>query len=208
MGKPHGVNTKAIAEQLKHKLESDPKRFGRIGMFYDHGDSPKPEVCRPTTYMGKRYGTDATLSDVDIVVAKAKNVSLAVEVEESAVRPKIVIGDVFGIALAERIRIRGKHYSIKNTSIIVAIADDGKGKQSAKYDRLERHLNRYFKANPSKALKKVRIIPCPTHDLVRRLERLIRFEIGKSLRLKGRAEYLNAVDRHAVSLALAGGLGS
>lgn len=179
MAKPHGVNTKAVAEQLKHKLDADPVRFGGLEMFYDHGDPSKPEVCQPTTYMGRRYGADATLSAVDIVVAKGKSIILAIEIEERNVRPKTVIGDVFGIALADRIRIQGKPYSIKNATIIVAIADDGKGKRSAKYVRLERHLDRHFKANPSKAVKKVRIIPCPMHDLVRRIERLIRLETGR-----------------------------
>jgi hypothetical protein len=179
MATPHGVNTEAIAEQLKHKLDADRERFYGIEVFYDHGDSSKPEVCEPTTYMGRRYGADATLSAVDIVVVEGKNVLLAIEIEESTVRPKTIIGDVFGIALADRIRIQRRPYSIKNATIIVAIADDGKGKQSAKYVRLERHLDRYFKANPSKSVKKVRIIPCPTHDLVRRIERLIRLETGK-----------------------------
>lgn len=173
----HGVNTKAIGDQLKYKLNAN----GGIGIFYDHGDPSMPEVCQPTTYMGRRYGGDATLSGVDIVIAKGKNVILAIEIEESVVRPKIVIGDVFGIALADRIRIKGKPYSIKNATIIIAIADDGKGKQSAKYIRLEHHLDRYFKAIPSKTLKKVRIITCPSHDLVRRIERLIRLETEKRI---------------------------
>ena len=136
MRKPHGVNTRAVAEQLKEKLDTDPKRYSGIELFYDHGDSSKPEVCQPTTYMGRRYGADATLSAVDIVVTKNKKVILAFEIEESTVRPKTVIGDVFGIALTDRMRIQGKHYSIKNTAMIVAIADDGNGKQSEKYQRL------------------------------------------------------------------------
>jgi hypothetical protein len=181
MAQFQGINTKSIGEQLKDKLNADLKRYGGIGVFYDHGDPSKPEVCQPTTYMGRRYGCDATLSGVDIVVAKGKNVILAIEIEESIVNPKKVIGDVFGIAIADRIRVKGEPYSIKNATIIIAIADDGKGKQSAKYIRLERHLDRYLKAIPSKTLKKVRIITCPTPDLVRRIERLIRLETGKRI---------------------------
>ena len=179
MAKSHGVNTKAVGEQLKQKLAADPRRFGRMDVFYDHGDSSKPEVCEPTTYMGRRYGADATLSAVDIVIVKGKSVILAIEIEESTVRPITSIGDIFGIALADRIRIQGRPYSIENATIIVAIADEGKGRRSEKYVRLERHLGRYFKANPSKAVKKVRIIPCTANDIVRRIERLIRLETGK-----------------------------
>jgi len=182
MAKPHGVNTKATGEQLKYRLDADPKRFRGVRVFYDHGESSRPEVCQPTTYMGKRYGNDATLSAVDIVVTKGRSVMLAVEIEESSVRPKTVLGDVFGVVLAERMRILGKSYSLDNATIIVAIAHDGKGKQSTKYLRLERHLGRYFEANPSHSIKKVRIIPCSTSDLVRRIERLIRLETGKAVR--------------------------
>jgi hypothetical protein len=179
MGKLQGVNTKAIAERLRAKLNDDSERFKDFEVYYAHGESSKPDVCQPTTYMGRRYGTDATLSKVDIVVTKGRNVILGIEIEESEVRPKIVLGDVFGIALADKMCIQGNSYSVKNITIIIAVTDDGEGSKSAKYKRLERHLDRYFKANPSKSLKKVRIIPCPISDLVRRIERLIRLEIGK-----------------------------
>ena len=176
---PQGVKTKAIAEKLKDKLDANPERFNGIEIFYHHGESSKPEVCEPTAYMGRRYGDDAKLGVVDIVVTKGRNVILGIEIEESTFRPKTVLGDVFGIALADRIRIKNKPYSVKNATIIVAVTIDGKERQTAKYQRLERHLNRYFKVNPSKSLKKVRIIPCSTHDLVRRVEKLIRLETGK-----------------------------
>ena len=179
MGKAHGMNTKAVAERLKHQLDLDPERFRCIDLYYDHGDSSKPEVCQPTTYMGRRYGADATLSGVDIVAAKGKDIVLAVEIEEGAVRPKIILGDVFGIALAQRLRIHGKPYRVNKATIVIGIAAPGKGKQPEKYARLERHLNAYFRENPSPSIKKVRIVSCPINDLVRRIERLIRFEVGK-----------------------------
>lgn len=179
MTKIHGLNTRKIAEKLKDKLKADPKRYKNVKIFYDHGISNDTGVCQPTTYMGRRYGADATLSGVDIVVVKDNNAILVIEVEESTVRPKIIIGDIFGIVLAERIRIKRRSYSLENATIIIAIADEGKGKKSAKYIRLERHLERYFKTNLSKTPKKVRIIPCSISDLVRRIERLIRLEAGK-----------------------------
>jgi hypothetical protein len=176
MPKPHGVNTKAVAEKLISKLDADPVRYKGIKVFYDHGDSKKPEVCQPTSYMGRRYGGDATLSAIDIVVVKEKNVLFAVEIEEHKIRPKDIIGDIFGIALCDSIRIKGKRYSNNISKIIIAIALNRKGKQPDKYTRLERHLNRFFK-NES---PKVRIISCPLNELVRRVERLIRLEVGKN----------------------------
>ena len=177
--KQHGANTREIAEKLKRKIDGDPQRYKGVMIFYDHGDSSKHEVCQPTTYMGRRYVSDSTLSGVDIVVTKNREILLAVEVEESSVRPKTVLGDVFGIATTDRIRIQGQSYPIKNITLIVAISVESKGKRLEKYRRLERHLGRYFKANPSGAIGKIRIIPCSIDDLVRRIERVIRLETGK-----------------------------
>jgi hypothetical protein len=175
MAKSHGVNTKAVAERLISKLDADPVRYKGIQVFYDHGDSRKPEVCQPTSYMGRRFGSDATLSAIDIVVVKGERVLLAVEIEEHKVRPKDIIGDIFGIVLADKIRIKGETYSNNNSKIIIAIEHDGKGKLPEKYTRLERLLSRYFKSKPPK----VRIICCPIDTLVGRIERLIRLETGK-----------------------------
>jgi len=196
MTRQQGINTKEIGEQLSDKISN--KDTG-IRVFYDHGDSSKPGVCQPTAYMGKRYGRDATLSGVDIVVTKGKDVILAIEIEESMVRPKTVLGDIFGIALADRIRIskgkdkdksKGKNYSTSDATIVVAVVVEEKGKRAAKYVRLERLLNRYFKEfekDKNLAIKKVRIVPCPEKDLVRRIERLIRLEVGKRVRGDSRA---------------------
>jgi hypothetical protein len=177
MTKPHGFYTKRIAEQLIYKLEADAVRYSGIKVFYDHGNSKNPHVCQPTSYMGRRYGSDATLSAIDIVVVKGKKVLLTVEVEEHKVRPKDIIGDIFGIALADRIRIKGNTYTNNNSKILIAIAHDGKGKQPAKYTRLENLLARHFKSKPPK----VRIISCHVNNLVKRVEKLIRLEVGKGI---------------------------
>ena len=179
MGRTQGKNTKAIAVELLTKLEAEPKRYEDFKVYYDHGDSTRSEVCAPTTYTGERYGRNATLSQVDIVVTKGRNVILGIEIEESTGNPKTVLGDVFGIALADKMRIQDNVYSVENITVIIAVTDDGEGSRSVKCERLERHLTKYVKENPSISLKKVRIIACPKNDLVRRIERLIRSEIGK-----------------------------
>ncbi len=106
--KQHGANTREIVKKLKKKLDADPQRYKGLMVFNDHGESSKSGGCKLNTYMGRHYGNDATLSAVDIIITKNSKVILAVEVEESSVRPKTVIGDIFGVAIAERIRIQGK----------------------------------------------------------------------------------------------------
>jgi len=66
--KQQGINTRAVSETLKVKLDNNPDRFPGIKLFSDHGDSFRIEVCQPTSYIGTRYGADATLSAIDIVI--------------------------------------------------------------------------------------------------------------------------------------------
>ena len=178
-----GDRTTLIAEKLNERLNANPGRFSTVELFYGHGDSSEPEVCQPTSYMGRRYGSDATLSGLDIVLVKDGRVFMAVEVEESQARPKLILGDVFGAVLASGIRIRGRAYPVDDAVLLVGLVVKEGGKQALKYDRLERHLQKYVNALRSTDvachIAKVRIITSPVDDLVRRIERLIALEVGK-----------------------------
>jgi hypothetical protein len=176
--------TISIAEQLSaHLAKSDD--FKGIKVFYDHGESGQSSVWQPTSYMGRRYGSDATLSGIDIVIVRNGKAFLAVEVEESYVRPKTVLGDVFGIALANRVRIQGRTYPIHEALLMVAVVVGSSGRRREKYARLERHIGKYIRAlqtsSPRTNIKKVRVITTSQEDLVRRVERFIRLEVGKHL---------------------------
>jgi len=176
MARLQGKMTREIGDCLRDKVaDTHPD----VAVFYDHGQSGNRNVCQPTTYMGRRYGTDATLSGVDIVAVKNKKVIVVVEIEESGVRPKKVLGDVFGVVLADSMRIKGNRYLIDGATIVIAVLHDAKGKKGAKYRRMERHLARYFSRQPSTSVSKVRILLCSAEDLVRRIERLLRLELSK-----------------------------
>lgn len=184
----HGQRTRQIAERLRENLRSDPVRYSDVQLFYDHGDSSNAEVCQPTSYMGRRYGADGTLSGLDIVLVHKGRVFLLVEVEESQVRPKTILGDVFGVVLAERVSIRGRSYPIGDATMIVAITVSGGGRRAEKYTRLERHLHKYLDALRSTMrqirVAKIRIVTSDSDDLVRRIERLVRLETGKGVTLR------------------------
>jgi hypothetical protein len=132
--------------------------------------------------MGRRYGSDATLSVPDIVLVKKGRAFLLVEVEEGNARPKTILGDVFGIFLSDRVRINGKAYPIKDATIIVAMIISAKGHRAKKYIRLERHLRKYLtvvRSDLPQRVAKISIVTSSSDDLVRRIERLIRWETGK-----------------------------
>ena len=191
MARGHGERTVQIARILRDNLKAATatKRYGDVQVRYDHGDSSDFDVCQPTSYMGRRYGTDATLSGVDIVLLKNKQVFLAIEVEESSVRPKLVLGDVFGVLLAKRLQIQGNSYPINDAVLIVAVTGGILGRQIEKYRRLERLLAKFLADAHTSAnrpnIRKVRILVCSPDDLVRRVERLARLEVGKSLKIVG-----------------------
>lgn len=184
----HGRITRQIAEKLEHNLHADPERYSGVQIFYDHGDSSKAEVCQPTSYMGRHYGVDSTLSGLDIVFVYRGNVVLLVEVEEGNVRPKTILGDVFGVILAEHVRIKGKSYPIRDATMIVAITVSGKGHRPEKYIRLEQHLSNCLNTLRSTMkqtrVNKIRIVTSESEDLMRRIERLLRLEIGKSVAVR------------------------
>ena len=184
----HGRWTREVAEKLQERLSADPVRYSGVRLYYDHGESGKAEVCQPTSYMGRRYGSDATLSGIDIVLLKNGRILVAVELEESEVRPKTVLGDVFGVVLADRVRIRKRVHPLAGAVLIVAVAVAPRGRRAAKYSRLERHLGRHVGAlnrdAAGRRVKKVRIVAVEPRHLVERIERLIRLEVGKETRTR------------------------
>jgi hypothetical protein len=119
MGKIRGSNTKAVAEGLKDKLESDPQRYKGLKIFYDHGKSSRAEVCQPTAYMGRRYGSDATLAAVDIVVTKGKDVLLAIEIEESMYKGLVFKGVTLNLS-AEVVGPAGGYGFIPNNARLMS----------------------------------------------------------------------------------------
>jgi hypothetical protein len=67
MAKRHGILTKEIAEKLKAGLQKDT-RYKNIAVKYDHGDKSaldSEDICQCTTYIGRSYGREATISGVD-----------------------------------------------------------------------------------------------------------------------------------------------
>jgi len=182
MSKKHGANTIEIAKKLTEQFKKDPKRYKDVEVYYDHGSSKNDNVCAPTVNIGRRYGNDATLGATDIVVVSDSKVLIAVEIEESGVSPKRIIGDIFSLVLGDRIKIKKKQYSLKEDLVVlVVVLVKDTGKSSQKYIRLERHLNKFIRTIDIKYIRKIRILPISLVEIVERTERLIRLEIGKCL---------------------------
>ena len=185
MNNSHGQRTRKIGEMLEPKIEKIKEEYPGLLMFYDHGSPKSESVHRANAYMGRRYGRDATLSEVDLVFVYRGKAFLLVEVEESKVSPKTILGDTFGVILASRIHISGESYPIHNATLVTAITVGNRGKRKAKYVRLDRLLQKFLYAlrqtKKGTSVAKIRIVTSNKDDLVRRCERLIRLVVGKGI---------------------------
>ena len=96
-----GEYTVKFGEELTKELES----YSDFQVYYDHGDSSKPNVGHITPYLrNKPFDSSSTLANVDILIThKTNNVERAlilIEIEETKSSPKIILGDIFNLLLA------------------------------------------------------------------------------------------------------------
>jgi|GEM_PF-6352403 len=173
-----GSRTKKIVQSLRDNLARQA-RYKDIEVFYDHGGKSDPAVCEPTPLMGREYGRDAKLAAVDIAVLRKGNVSVVVEVEESKAEPKRVLGDIFSVVLSSGMQIQGKRYGVKGVTVVIAILLSGDGQKQRQFSRLEKLLKGSLDQHKPSTVRKVRIIACRDDEIIERVERLVRLEIGK-----------------------------
>lgn len=186
MRNPQGIATKKIGELLEQRFNKDSK-LSSLRVYYDHGTRRlSRNVFQPTTYMGRRYGRDATLSGLDIAVTLGSKVLVIVEIEERTARPKIILGDIFGVVLADSVMIGKRRYAVKDVELLIAMVTPEKGKIAGKLSRLKRHVNKYIKAlrdsGRSKSVRMVSIEPATQDELVQRIEKRVRSIAKKKLR--------------------------
>lgn len=128
----HGYWTVRLGRRLKRDIESS----GNVDLevFYDHGE--KGESCNIVPYFGE-YGTDTTLSNLDVTIVnrKEKRALVLCEFEEEGANPKLVIGDIDNIFIARQVRIKGDDFELANAKLILGVRveeKDGVKKQNAK----------------------------------------------------------------------------
>ena len=111
--KSHGQLTAEIGKSL----ESDA-----YDVLYDHGISSKT-VGRIVSYFGNKNERGTQLSYLDIaIVKKNTNQSVAlIEIEETANRPKTIIGDIFAFLMGERVEFQGKELEVGNLTTLLVL---------------------------------------------------------------------------------------
>jgi hypothetical protein len=101
---PDGQMTAKVAETLSKYYESKG-----YNVLCDHG--PKKEnVGTIVSWFGGEYNRETELSQIDIaIVEKASDRAyVLIEIEETNDKPKLLLGNAFGILLGNKITFRGK----------------------------------------------------------------------------------------------------
>ena len=111
--KTHGVLTAEIGKSLE--LEG-------YDVLYDHGVSSKT-VGKIVSYFGDKNDRGTQLSYLDIAIVK-KNTNQAValiEIEETANRPKTIIGDLFAFLMGEKIVFQKKELEVGSSTTLIVL---------------------------------------------------------------------------------------
>lgn len=111
--KSHGQLTAEIGKSLE---------FEGYDVLYDHGVSSKT-VGRIVSYFSDKNERGTQLSYLDIAIVK-KNTNQAValiELEETANRPKTIIGDIFAFLMGEKVVFQGNELEVGNWTTLIVL---------------------------------------------------------------------------------------
>ena len=109
----HGEITAEIGRNLK---------FEGYDIFYDHGTFSK-NVGKIVSALVKDFEREDELSQLDIAIVEQNSdkVVALIEIEETSDRPKLILGDIFGVLFGEHIFFKGIALRVGDfTTLVVA----------------------------------------------------------------------------------------
>ena len=133
----HGEETGKFGLKLRKYLNK-PSYNQVFTVFYDHGDKQHdPNVAVIKGFCGRKVANKNRLADIDVMVVNNNNeIILLIEIEESAMPPKKLLGNAFAILMCNKFAVRTdneqKYYTISPESkLIIAgvVPTHGDGQQ-------------------------------------------------------------------------------
>ena len=126
-----GERTGEFGLWLRRYLEEDD----RYSVYYDHGDREKdPNVGYVKGFFGRQVADKNTLAYLDVMVVDNDNyeVVLLIEIEESKMSPKTLLGDIFAALMSNQFSVgvgsEAKYFDpTSETCLIVAGWVESKG---------------------------------------------------------------------------------
>ncbi len=112
MGK-HGPLTAAIGSQLS---------FENYAVFYDHGTASE-NVGKIVSTLKQANGKDDELSQIDLAIVEQNTDKIValVEIEETSDRPKILLGDIFGVLFGNHIFFKRRELQVGDFTTLIVI---------------------------------------------------------------------------------------
>jgi hypothetical protein len=181
-----GIETGKFGAWLSGHLPEGPCGAARR-VFYDHGDQAlHANVAALQAFYGEQVTSMNRLADVDVaIVDAAGNVEVLIEIEESAFSAKKIVGDVFAIAMCNRVAVKRPNATAvfaitPSTVLFVAGVANPRGKKHAQVEEVILPRLRQFAA-PDGAfrLADTRFVLADTIELViSQLEHQVLHELG------------------------------
>ena len=127
--------------------------FGGRLVLYDHDISSK-NVGKIVSTLKKDYVREDELSQLDIaIVDPSDKVAVLVEIEETTVKPKTFLGDIFGVLFGEYICFKRKELLVGDFTTLIVV---GVNKTNHK-DRNENILEQVNRVKTSLGTQNARI---------------------------------------------------
>ena len=147
-------------------LTESLKDFHQYQVYYDHGD---PEVDNHVAvikaFLGETVNKDNKLADVDVMVANQENeILLLIEIEESPISPKTLLGDVFACLLSSGFAVKVEREQVyfrvtAQTQLwIVGTVSGRKAGEGDLIDQVQEKINRMVFDNENIPIRRVRLI--------------------------------------------------
>jgi hypothetical protein len=153
-----GENTGNFGEEITRKYKNKYK------IFFDHGNkNTNDNVVRCKGFYGKEVKNNNRLTNIDLIIADSNGViRVLIEIEERYCSPKKIIGDIFSIAMCNKIAIKKElqeYFQItKETILIIGGIVPTTGVRKIKIDNIINERIKIFEQkNDGLDLKKVEL---------------------------------------------------
>jgi hypothetical protein len=160
------MNQGGFTGELGKKIREKYSDWSDVQVFYDHLNTKDEFTCSPTVFWGE-LNSRTRLGQLDIVVLVDGKVRIVCEIEETVSPPKKIIGDVYGVVLADSIRIKGKEYPIGDVDFLFAVKLDDSPVKKAQLEELNEHVQKNLPSTSSNRMR-VTFIGSPEFDELER----------------------------------------
>lgn len=143
--KKYGEQTGKFGKKLRDLFCSEYE------VFYDHGDpNTDAGVAACRAFFGEEARNTNILADIDILIGKEEEAIALIEIEETSNSPKKIIGDIFAIAMCNKVKIklRNEEYSDGRLHKIYEITNKTRlfiGGKVIQHGRKDKKINKIIK---------------------------------------------------------------